>query len=79
MREAINDNELEIVAGGAVCLSEKRNQVSFTSLGKGFKLKGVTYSDARAYIISLYANNPGMSEKAFDEFVMNSLINKGWI
>ena len=78
MREAINDNELEMVAGGAVCFSQARNRVSFSTLQQGFTIKG-DYEEVRKYVIGKFAENPDMNEKEFDKFIKNALLDKGWI
>ena len=78
MREAINDNELEMVTGGSVVISSL-GRVSFSTLGKKFKLQGVKWKQARNYAEELLEKNPQMNDKAFDEFVMNKFYALGWI
>lgn len=78
MREAINDKELELIAGGAVCFNKARKRVSFSTLQKGFDIIG-NYEDARAVAISLFAQNPDMDEKEFDKLVMSTLQSKNLI
>jgi len=78
MREAINDKDLEVVAGGAVLLSEKRNRISFSTLREGYDLK-IPFAEANSTVISLYAQNYSMSEGEFDAFVKQYFKSKGWI
>lgn len=79
MRQELNDNELELVAGGEVCFSQKRNRVSFSTLQVGFPIKDGCYDQARSIAIQLFAANPDMSEKDFDILVKNTLQSKGLI
>lgn len=79
MRQAIDDNELELVAGGEVCFSQKRNQVSFTTLQKGYRIKAGCYEQARSVAIQLFASNPDMSESDFDILVRDTLKAQGLI
>lgn len=78
MREAINDNELEMVAGGAVCFSKAKKRVSFSTLGVGYTIKG-DYDEARMVSITLFAQNPDLNEKEFDILVRDTLQSKGLI
>ncbi len=79
MRQAINENELELVAGGEVCFSQKRYRVSFSTLQAGYAIKEGHYDEARSIAIQLFAANPDMGEKDFDILVRNTLQSKGLI
>ena len=79
MKEVINDNELEQVAGGAVCFNKKNNRVSFSTLGEGYTIKEGAYDQARSVAISLFAQNPDMNETDFDKLVKRTLQSKGLI
>ena len=78
MKQEINENEIDQVVGGAVCLSEKRKRISFSTLGEGYDLK-CSYRDANVYVATLFAQHPEMGEQEFDEFVKNAFMSKGWI
>jgi len=78
MREEINDKDLEVVAGGAVLLSEKRNRINFSTLGEGYTLK-IPYSQANDEVVKLYVQSSGMNENEFDLYVKKFFQNKGWI
>ena len=79
MREALNENELELVGGGEVCFSQKRYRVSFSTLQVGFPIKEGCYDEARSVAIQLFAQNPNMGERDFDILVKNALQAKGLI
>lgn len=79
MREPLNENELELVAGGEVCFSQKRYRVSFSTLQVGFPIKEGCYDEARRIAIQLFASNPDMNEKDFDILVKNTLQSQGLI
>ena len=78
MRQEISENEINDVVGGAVCISEKRKRISFSTLGEGYPLK-CSYRDANTYVATLFAQHPEMGEQEFDEFVKQAFQNKGWI
>lgn len=80
MREAINDNDLELIAGGEVCFSQKRYRVSFSTLQKGYPIKEGRYDDARSIATSLFMDHGSdLSEREFDILVRDTLISKGII
>ncbi len=78
MKQEINENEIDQVVGGAVCISEAKNRISFSTLGEGYPLK-CTYKEANSLVISLFGQHSDMSEKEFDQFVKQTFQNKGWI
>lgn len=78
MREELDMNELEYVTGGSVVISDI-GRVGFSTLGKKFKLQNCTWKEARNYAEELLDDNPQMTDKEFDQFVMNKFIELGWI
>lgn len=79
MREKISDNNLELIAGGEVCFSEKRNRVSFSTLQEGYTIKDGCYDEARSIATSLFMDNGHLSEREFDTLVRDTLMAKGII
>lgn len=79
MREEITDNNLELVAGGEVCFSEKRYRVSFSTLQVGYPIKEGRYDEARSIATSLFMDHSDLSEKEFDILVRDTLRHKGVI
>ena len=79
MREAINDNNLELIAGGEVCFSQKRYRVSFSTLQEGYAIKDGCYDEARSIATSLFMDHGDLSERDFDILVRNTLQDKGII
>lgn len=79
MREQLNDEVLESVAGGTVILSRDNNTVGFTTTGQNFQLKNCSYYDAFALIDSLYVNNKQKSDNEFDKLVRKEFAKRGWI
>ena len=78
MKTEINDNELELVVGGTVVVSDL-GKVGFTTMGKKFKLQGVGWRTARNYAEELHDQHSNMSNSEFDQFVYNEFVAKGWI
>jgi len=79
MREAINDDNLELVAGGEVCFSQKRYKVSFSTLQKGYAIAEGRYDEARSIAASLFMDHGDLSERDFDILVRDTLQAKGII
>ena len=78
MRTEINENELELVAGGTVVISDL-GRVGFSTIGKKFTLKNVGWREARNYAEDLHDLHKDMSNEEFDQYVMQVFQNKGWI
>ena len=79
MKQQLNDIELDQVTGGTVCLSMKRNRVSFSTLKEGYDLK-CTYKEASNLINQEFDAAPeSMSERDFDTHVKQLMQSKGWI
>ena len=79
MREVINDNNLELVAGGEVCFSATRYRVSFSTLQKGYPIADGRYDEARSIATSLFMDHSDLSERDFDILVRDTLQDKGII
>lgn len=79
MRENINEQSLENVAGGTVIISKDYMVVGFDTTQEKFNLKNCTYRDARNLIEDLKDANPTMSNAAFDQLAKQTLQSKGWI
>ena len=80
MREEIHENNLELIAGGEVCFSQKRYRVSFSTLQEGYPIKEGRYDDARSVATSLFLDHGSdLSEREFDILVRNTLRDKGII
>ena len=78
MREEIKDKDLEVVAGGAVLLSEGRNRISFSTLCEGYTLK-IPFSQANDEVVKMYVQSSGMNEYEFDTYVKKVFQDNGWI
>ena len=78
MKQEINENQLDEIVGGTVCLSEAANRISFTTLRSGSALK-CDFKTARNYLTQLFANNPDMTEEEFDKFARKQFKAKGYI
>ena len=78
MREELKDNELEMVAGGTVVVSNIGN-IGFTSLGVKYRLQNVDWKTARNVAEDMYDQNIGMSDAEFDQLVLNTFMANGWI
>jgi hypothetical protein len=78
MKQMINENDLNQVVGGTVCLSEAKNRISFTTLGEGYAIK-CGFKEARSLLSQLFAANADMTEAEFDQYVKSTFQAKGWI
>lgn len=78
MKQEISDNELEMVTGGTVIVSDL-GKVGFTTIGKKFKLQNCTWKEARNLAEDMLDENPNMSNEDFDQLVLNRFIELGWI
>jgi len=78
MRTEVNENDLELVAGGTVVVSDM-GKVGFTTIGRKYKLQNVGWREARNYAEELHDSHSSMSNAEFDQFVLNEFARKGWI
>ena len=78
MRQELGNEELEMVTGGSVVITNV-GRVGFTTLGKKYWLKGVDWKTARDKAEELWENNPQMTDVEFDQYVMGIFSDLGWI
>ena len=78
MRTEMNENELELVVGGTVIVSDL-GRVGFSTIGKKFTLKNVGWREARNYAEELHDDHKDMTNSEFDQFVMKTFQDLGWI
>lgn len=78
MSHQLSDQDLESVVGGSVNLSEKKNKIGFDTIGEVYTLK-CTFKDARTLVVKMFAENPDLSEQAFDILVRDEFRDRKWI
>ena len=79
MKIAINENDLDQVVGGTVCISESRMQIKFTALGaERYNLK-CTFNQANILALTMYEEYKDKSAVEYEEAVKAALQAKGWI
>lgn len=79
MKEQINEEMLDRVAGGTVILSRDYNTVGFTTTGQNFPLKNCDYYQALQLIDQMYVNNKQATDADFDKIVRKEFAIRGWI
>ena len=78
MSHQLSDQDLESVVGGSVNLSEKKNKIGFDTIGEVYTLK-CTFKEARTLVVTMFADNPDLSEQAFDILVRDEFRDRKWI
>lgn len=78
MRKEIQENDLELIAGGKVYVSGNTGLISFTELKESYKYK-CSYEDAKKLSLGLFIDNDHLSDREFDELVKKEFQRKGWI
>jgi len=78
MRAQIDEMDLDLVTGGTVKLSESKNKIGFTTLGEAYPIK-CTFAQARDLVVKLFALNPDLKEREFDQLVKDAFTDNGWI
>ena len=76
--KALDDDELDSVAGGVVSISRDKGNVAFTALLEKYSLK-CSYYEARDLADELWENNQSLGDYDFDVLVKNELMARGWI
>ena len=78
MRREIQENDLELIAGGKVYVSGNSMIVSFTELKESYKYK-CSYEDAKRLALGLFIDNDTLSDLEFDQLVKSEFVKRGWI
>ena len=78
MRKEIQENNLELIAGGKVYVSGNKGLVTFTELKQSFKYK-CSYEDAKKLSMGLFIENDHLSDLEFDKLVKREFEKRGWI
>lgn len=79
MKKELNDAQVEEVVGGTVIISANYMRVGFVTTKESYKLKNVTYRDARNYAEDLLDENRHLSDAQFDQLCKQKMAEKGWI
>ncbi len=79
MRSEINENALEQVVGGTVCISESRMLIMFTALGGERYPLNCSYNEANILALTMYEDYKNKSAVEYEEAVKATLQAKGWI
>ena len=77
MREELNVEAMESVAGGKYIVNGNTNQVAFKELKQVYNLKNCTVYDAMKAMDSLIGKYD--SEEEYDQACIDLLKSKGWI
>ena len=79
MRNELNNDELDQVVGGTVCISESRMLIMFTDLGATrYKLK-CSFNQANMLALSMYEDYKDKSSVEYEEACKAAFIEKGYI
>lgn len=79
MREKLNDEALDFVAGGTVYLSYDKMKIGFSSTGEKYNLVNCEFQDAQNLAQALWLANTNLGDAAFDALVKSEFQAKGWI
>ena len=78
MGHQLTDQDLENVVGGSVNLSEKKNKIGFDTIGEAYTLK-CTFKEAKTLVLTMFAENPDVTEQEFDILVRDEFLHRNWI
>lgn len=79
MKTQINENELEQVVGGTVCISESRMLIKFTALGAKTYPLNCTFNQANILALTMYEDYKDKSAQEYENAVKDAMADKGWI
>ena len=79
MREKLNDEALDFVAGGTVYLSYDKMKIGFSSTGEKYNLVNCEFRDAQNLAQDLWLANQHLGDAGFDALVKSEFEARGWI
>ena len=79
MRELLNEEAMEKVAGGTVIISRDYMVVGFSSTYERYNLVNCTYKEARDLADDLWESNQSLGDADFDALVKSAYEARGWI
>ena len=78
MKQELSLDDLNQVIGGSIVITDG-GSIGFTTLRQAFKLKNISWKDARSYVEDQLELHPELKDKEFDEYIKAQMQARGWI